>query len=102
MGRVHWDRGGAEDGVNLLNSYFMPNPITGLPKLIVSHRCQGLIAECGGGVSPIENGGAWVRNESGKIVDKFDHSAKALTYWLMQRYGFTERRLALPKIRVKR
>jgi len=99
MGRIHWDKGGAEDGVNLLNSYFMPNPITKQPKLIVSTRCKGLIAECGGGPSPVDQGGAWVRGENGKIVDKWNHATKAVAYWLMNRYGFSRQERTVQKIR---
>jgi hypothetical protein len=81
----------------------MLNPITHQPKIIVSHRCTGLISECGGGPSPVDGGGAWRRDDNGKIIDKWNHSTKALTYLIMQLFGFVEnRRSPFGVIKVKR
>ncbi len=78
-----------DEGINLMRSFLKVNPVTNRPKVYFNHSCKGIIAECGGGKSPVQGGGAWVRDvNTNKIVDKWNHSAKALIYWLVNRYGY--------------
>jgi len=79
-----------EPGIELMRTFLKVNPITNRPKIYFNHSCQGIISECGGGKSPIANGGAWTRDvNTGKIIDRNNHSLKAMTYWLVNRFGYT-------------
>ncbi len=81
-----------EGGIDLLRTFLKPNPVTRQPKVYVSPNCRGFIAECGGGRSPVPNGGIWLRDKNtGRPTDKNNHAAKALIYWLVNRFGYTER-----------
>jgi hypothetical protein len=81
-----------EGGIDVLRTFLTVNPVTNRPKLFVNHTCRGFIAECGGGKSPVFGGGSWLRDvNTGKIIDRNNHSTKAVTYWLVNRYGYTPR-----------
>ena len=48
-----------------------------------------MIAECGGGESPVDGGGVWVRDKNTlKPEDKNDHACNTWTYYLLDKYGF--------------
>lgn len=80
-----------DDSVDRLMWALAPNPNTGRPRLRVSPRCPGFIAECGGGRSPVPDGGPWMRHESkqglGPPQRANDHACKALAYLLQGPYG---------------
>lgn len=69
------------------------NPQTGklgCPGIFVDHKCKGFIAECGGGRSPVAGGGPWLRDiHTGRPIDKDNHATKAVTYWLVNKFGYT-------------
>ena len=69
------------------------NPQTGkqgCPGMFVTTNCPGMIAECGGGKSPIHGGGAWMRDiNTGKIIDRNNHAIKAGAYWAVDKYGYS-------------
>ena len=78
-----------EDGIDLLRTHFKQHPITGQPGIVVDSKCQGLIAECGGGKSPVDGGGIWMRDKNTlQPLKKNDHACKALIYYLSNKYGF--------------
>ena len=71
-----------------LRSVLSLNPSTGRPRLRISPKCQGLIAEMGGGVAPVHGIGRWkIRN--GKPETRNDHACKALSYGLLEKFGTT-------------
>ena len=76
-----------EQTIERLRSVLSYNPATQRPRLIVHPRCKGLIAELGGGPSPVEGGGLWKKSKSGKPEARNDHACKALAYFLVQRLG---------------
>jgi len=77
------------DGIDRLRGFMKIDPITGKPGMFIDSKCKGLISECGGGKSPIYDGGAWLRDKNTMHpLDKNNHSCKALYYWLIDRYGF--------------
>jgi len=87
-----------EDGIDLLRTHLKQHPVTGKPGILVDPKCRGFIAECGGGKSPIEGGGIWMRDKNTlKPIERNDHACKALIYYLTSKYGFTGKR-ELPKI----
>lgn len=75
-----------ETSVERIRSVLGINPFTGLPRLRISPHCLGLIAEMGGGPSPVEGGGAW-KLHGGVPTPQNDHSCKALAYGLIHHFG---------------
>ena len=90
-----------EDGIDLLRTHLRQHPITGQPGIIFAPRCQGVIAEMGGGKSPVEGGGIWMRDKNTlKPLDKNDHACSALIYYLANFFGIGGGRLGpFPELR---
>lgn len=81
-----------EAGIDLLRSFLLVNPVTKHPKIFFNHTNKGIIAECGGGKSPIHDGGAWLRDvNTGKPIPKNDHGCKSVIYLLATKFGYTAR-----------
>ena len=76
------------DTVNRLRTILGVNPISTRPYLQIHPRCAGLIAELGGGRSPVEGINIW-KMQGGKPEAKNDHAVKALGYWLTATLGST-------------
>lgn len=82
-------RGAREGTVELLRT-FLKLDEHGRPKTFVDFSCQGFIAECGGGPSPVDGGGAWLRHpDTHEVLDSNCHSTKAYGYWLVNRFGYS-------------
>lgn len=76
-------------GIEVMRSFLKIDPVFQTPHLLVSPNCRGLIAECGGGVSPLHDGGAWLRDkEAWKPIDRNNHACKAMIYWLVDKRGY--------------
>lgn len=82
------------DTLDRLRSVMRINPITHRPYLSIHYKCKGLIAELGGGPSPVPGGGLWRIGPSGDPLSKNDHACKALGYGLINMFG-TRQPLAL-------
>jgi hypothetical protein len=81
-----------EAGIERLRSFLKVNPLTNKPMLLINNVCKGLISECGGGKSPVQNGGAWLRDKNtGKPLSRNNHSTSALIYLLVDHFGYTKR-----------
>lgn len=82
---------GVEDSIERLRRVLSTNPKTGRPRLRVHPSCKGLIAEMGGGPSPVDGGGSWMYVESrvgqGPPRAENDHACKALAYLLAGPFG---------------
>ena len=79
-----------EDGIDLLRTHLKQHPVTGQPGIVVDPKCTGFISECGGGRSPVANGGLWMRDKNTlKPIEKNNHACKALAYYLSNKYGFS-------------
>ncbi len=84
-------KGKEAGGIDRLRTYMAVNPITHKPKVLVHHTAKGFISECGGGRSPVEGGGAWLRDpNTGKPLDKNNHAVKAFYYWLVNKVGYVK------------
>lgn len=84
-------KGKEAGGIDRLRTYMSVNPITHKPKVLVHHTAKGFISECGGGRSPVEGGGAWLRDSNtGKPLDKNNHAVKAFYYWLVNKVGYVK------------
>lgn len=83
-----------DDSVERLYWALSTNPNTGRPRLRIHPQCTGLIAEMGGGPSPVPDGGPWMRYESvhgiGAPKRENDHACKALAYLLLGPYAYME------------
>ena len=81
-----------DDTVERLYWALAPNPNTGRARLRIHPSCAGLVSECGGGPSPVPDGGPWMRYEHnaglGAPIRKNDHACKALGYLLAGPYSF--------------
>ncbi len=81
-----------EEGISAFRTALSVNPITKKPRCYFNSCCHGIISEMGGCESPLEGGGVWIRDiNTGKIIDKNNHSTKAFIYWYTLRYGYTNR-----------
>jgi len=78
-----------EDGIDLLQTHLKQHPVTGQPGIETDPKVRGFISECGGGKSPVESGGIWMRDKNTlKPIDRFNHSCKAVAYYLANKFGF--------------
>ena len=88
------------DGIDRFKTFLRPKPITGAPRLLISTKCRGLLSELAVQPSPITGrieAYRWKTDSSGAIVgvvprDRNNHSVKALTYWMVDIFGFVENR----------
>lgn len=88
---------GINDGIERMKVMLKPDPITGVPRIVISPNCRGLLSELGAHVSPITSQMApyvWKTDRSGNVVgtvpeDKNNHAVKSLIYGMWDRYGPT-------------
>lgn len=81
-----------EAGIDLFRTKLKVNPLVGHATILFNPYCAGIISEMGGGKSPIPLAGAWLRDKNlGRPIDKYNHSCKALIYYLVDLYGYTEK-----------
>jgi len=87
-----------EDGIDMLRTYLKINQETGRAKLAFNHKCKGIIAECGGGMDlqfkeSIPGIGPWLRDkDTGKPIDRNNHAAKTIIYYLVNKFGWVGRK----------
>jgi hypothetical protein len=74
------------DQVEKLHSVLSLNPTTLRPYLQIHPRCSGLIAEMGGGPSPLPKMGIW-RHKAGIPEKANNHACQALAYGLLHHFG---------------
>ena len=90
-----------EDGLDILRTFLKVNPVDNKPRLLVNAQCKGFISECGGCQSPT-GGGMWMRDiNTKKLIDRDNHACKAMIYWLVDSFGYAEKRGRLPDIRIQ-
>lgn len=77
------NRVGIVEGILRLRT-FLKDPETGAPRIFISPKCRGLLDEFGKYRYPRE---AEQRPISELPIDRDNHSIKALSYWLFDRYG---------------
>lgn len=83
-------------GIDRMRSFFVPDRLTGLPRMIISReRCPGFLSELAVGASPITRRRQYYRwkldpsNQiMGKVpIDEANHAIKAVTYLIWDKYG---------------
>jgi len=62
-------------------SEFVSSPANGLPRLFIDPRCKKTIDEFS----------RYRRNKGGMIIDAFNHSIKAMTYLIVDKFGYVEK-----------
>ena len=84
--QMHVNKWPVDAELERLRSVLSLNPSTGRPRLRISPKCQGLIAEMGGGVAPVHGINRW-KIKNGKPEPRNDHACKALSYGLLEKFG---------------
>ena len=106
---MHTKKVGIPEGIERMKSFLKIDPVTHGPKIIVSPVCRGLISEFGAAPNPDDGqlrAYRWGTDREGNVVgtkpkDQFNDAIKAVTYGLVDRFGYAysaDRK----KIRVKR
>ena len=83
------------DGIDRLKDFLLPHPVSLEPQIIIDPSCEGFLSEVGMVHSPITGKFqyyAYKPDSQGSIKrqlpqDMYNHSIKALIYWLMVKYG---------------
>ena len=90
-----------EDGIDLLRTHLKQHPITGQPGILIDPKCRGFIAECGGGKSPVDGGGIWMRDKNTLVpIDRNNHACKAMIYYLANKFGFSGAFTRIPELKL--
>jgi hypothetical protein len=106
---MHTKKVGIPEGIERMKSFLKIDPATHGPKIIISPVCRGLISEFGAAPNPDDGqlrAYRWGTDREGNVVgtkpkDQFNDAIKAVTYGLVDRFGYAysaDRK----KIRVKR
>jgi len=97
------------EGTERLKGFLKPDSINGVPKIVYSPRCTGVLSEFGAAPNPFDGqtrAYRWKTDRDGNIVgnipeDKWNHAVKADIYGIVDNYGYGHVRSG-DKIRVKR
>lgn len=93
-------------GIDRLRTYFIPDPITGVPGIVIAPHCKGVLSELGAALDPFDGRSfhpwKWKETKTGEIVgaeplEEYNHSLKALIYGIVHNFGYAhsdERRVA--------
>lgn len=86
-----------EDGIDRVRSLLRSDGRYGIPTILFNPRCRGVIAEMGGGPSPLTGRAPWSYKlaRDGSIVsdapdDNNNDSCKALAYGLVEMFGYVD------------
>jgi hypothetical protein len=92
-----------QDGIDRVRTFLRVDPSTGRPRLTIGSQCTGLLSEMGLAPSPVEGGGiySYKTDAQGVVVsdtphDRYNHSCKALAYFLTHEFGHVNRRSVEP------
>ena len=85
------------EGIERVKSFLRIDDISHQPRLIIDPRCSGIISEFGAGPNPDDDklrAYTWGTDRNGNVVgkvpeDKYNDAIKAMTYGLIDRFGFT-------------
>lgn len=88
-----------KDGVEVIKRFLIVDPKTKEPMLHINAKCKGIISEFGGCANPIDGQTRvylWKTDKDNTIIgdtpdDKNNHGIKALTYGLVNLFGYTKR-----------
>ncbi len=94
-------------GRERLHTFLTVNPIEHEPHFFVDPKCTGLLSEFGVCPNPFTNEAEpyrWKEDRTGKVVgkvpdDKNNHAIKAVTYGVVDKFGFVNRGNGKPSIK---
>jgi hypothetical protein len=83
------------EGTERLKTFLRPDPINGMPKVVFSHQCRGILSEFGAYPNPFDGQTKtynWKMDRDGNVVgdepdDRNNDGIKALIYFLWDRFG---------------
>lgn len=87
------------DGIDRINSFLLPNAVTGRPGIVIDPKCVGLLCELGLGPPPPEFKGmrAWRyaptkggHQASPTPMDEYNDACNALAYGLVENFGYAD------------
>ena len=89
---------GIPEGIERMKSFLKIDPITHGPRLIVDPKCRGIISEFGASPNPDDGqlrAYRWGTDREGNVVGRVPKDAnndalKAVTYGLIDRFGYTQ------------
>jgi len=98
--------------IRRFDSFLRVNDITGEPGLVLDTKCEGVLSELGGVLNrridpPSLRAYQWNLNSQGELVgtvprDRFNDAIKALSYLMVNQWGFVTAQSQRTKIKVKR
>lgn len=83
--------------IERVKTYLKPNPLTGVPGLVINPACRGLLSEFGAGLDPFDSKSyhpwKWKEDRMGNVVgpeplDQYNHACKALGYGIVYNFGY--------------
>lgn len=98
--RALGDKVQINEGSERFMSFLKVNPLTGVPKMVISPKCRGLLSELGAGLNPITKKlepYVWQVDGDGTNVgktpiDRNNHAIKAVIYGLIKQFGYSRAR----------
>lgn len=86
------------EGTERLKGYLKPDPLSGVPKIIFSPKCRGILSEFGAVSNPFDGQTKvykWKTDREGNIIgdtpkDEFNHGVKAVIYGLVDNFGYAQ------------
>lgn len=89
------------EGRERLKTFLIPHRLTGVPQLVISPDCPGILSEFGAVASPLQQFQGqdkpyrWKTDREGNVVgqhpeDKNNHSIKSLTYYVVSKHGYAK------------
>jgi len=88
------------EGTERLKQFFKPDPFTGIPGIIISPNCPGVLSELGAGPHPIApfegqmRAYSWKVDKDGNVVgetpeDRNNHGLKSIIYGIVDHWGYS-------------
>ena len=83
-----------------VRSFLKIDPLTGVPGIVFSPKCVGVLSECGYGTDPFDKQSihaySWKQDRDGNVIgetpeDRWNHGLSAIGYGLVEKFGHTMR-----------
>ena len=92
---------------------FLKHDPTNVPRIVFNPRCKGILSEFGAGTSPFPQfegqirAYRWKTDRDGNVVgetpdDRYNHAIKAVTYGLVEAFGYVMKKDLASKVKVQR
>ena len=99
-------------GIERMKTFLKHDP-TNVPRIVFNPRCKGILSEFGAGTSPFPQfegqirAYRWKTDRDGNVVgetpdDRYNHAIKAVTYGLVEAFGYVMKKDLASKVKVQR